>query len=114
MDLLEKSTIIKKFVLYTDRVCARDLESMREVVECVGPGTDGVLGPRHLGEEPGAAVHAQLADVHVRLRRAHRTTLGHTLHFILHTQNNCRASHNLLVKSNSIIMLLKTTVVYQK
>lgn len=77
---------INRFVLYTDRVCARDLESMREVVECVGPGTDGVLGPRHLGEEPGAAVHAQLADVHVRLRRAHRTTLGHTLHFILQTQ----------------------------
>ena len=62
-------------VRHTYRICARDLEAVREVVEGVDARAHGVLGPRHLREQARAAVHAQLADVHVRLRRTHRTTL---------------------------------------
>lgn len=59
----------------TYSVSARDLEPLREVVEGVGLGANGVLRPRHLGEQSRRAVHAQLADVHMLLRRTHRTTL---------------------------------------
>lgn len=58
------------------RVSARDPEPLREVVEGVGLGADGVV-PRCLAEQSRRPVHAQLADVHVRLGRAHRTTLAH-------------------------------------
>lgn len=66
----------------TDRVGACDLEAVREVVEGVRPGAERVLGAGHLGEEPGGAVDAQLADVHVLLARAHGTTLTtHNLNY---------------------------------
>lgn len=51
------------------------------MVEGVVARADGVLGARHLGEQARRAVHAQLADVHVRLRRAHRPPLTPTQPF---------------------------------
>lgn len=42
----------------THSVGPGDLQPLREVVEGVGLGAYGVLGPRYFGEEPRAAVDA--------------------------------------------------------
>lgn len=70
-----QSSMCRVCDMATHRVGPRELEARREVVEGVGLGAERVLGARHAREQARRAVHAQLADVHVRLGRAHRPPL---------------------------------------